>query len=304
MSSSGANKKILQYLCYDLELSTDGSKSELYSRLKEWADDPDKTMTQDNTVDPPTKKLAREVLGSVVMNNVWQDMPQTQLPSWIQCAPLNWGTKKHGKLSSSQWRVICLIHLVVTLVRLWGPLPPDDRRRKLLDNFMDLVKAVTLANLRAIDQHHLDEYRVTIHHYMAGYKELYKDTKVFPVQHEAMHYDETLTRFGPGQGLNAGYYERHIGKLQNQNFNNTFGELEATMLKKSCWESNLRTLLLEDEVIYQHASELIEKFKKYCSEDLRGTRLAFMAHVQRPTADTAYDPSSQSEVLLSSEILG
>jgi hypothetical protein len=54
------------------------------------------------------------VLGRDVMETVWNDMKKSLLPSWISPVPHNWGTKKRGKLSADNWRVICTIHLPIT----------------------------------------------------------------------------------------------------------------------------------------------------------------------------------------------
>ena len=78
----------------------------------------------------------RVVLGATIMEAVWSDMRSTQLPTWITAAPYDWGTPERGKLSADQWRVICTIHLVITLIRLWGN--ETGHKQDLLQNFMDL----------------------------------------------------------------------------------------------------------------------------------------------------------------------
>jgi hypothetical protein len=81
------------------------------------------------------------------MEAVWADMALTELPSWVTDVPHNWGTTVRGKLSANNWRVICTVHLPITLIRLWGgDDAPEDRKDKL-QNFMDLVRAVQIANL-------------------------------------------------------------------------------------------------------------------------------------------------------------
>ncbi|KAI0311337.1 hypothetical protein OF83DRAFT_1068993 [Amylostereum chailletii] len=298
--NNAGRKLIFQFLCHDLGLSTKGTKVELYSQLKQKSGPPLNLARYEETQQTPKLDSSlRIVLGSYIMNRVWEDMSKTQLPSWICAAPKHWGTKKHGKLGSSQWNTICLVHLVITLLKLWGPLPISDRRRLLLDNYIELMKAVIIGNLRAIDQDHINEYSRTIKSYMDGCKELYKDTPVYPVQHSAMHWGDDLFGWGPGTCRNGNFYERIIQKLQDTNFNNKFGELEATMLKKFCQVSNLRSLLLDDAAISSQAPELVEKFKAYCDEDLRGTRLAFMAHARRSGPDIAYHHTSLSQVTLS-----
>ncbi|KAA1477401.1 hypothetical protein DENSPDRAFT_786565, partial [Dentipellis sp. KUC8613] len=161
------------------------------------------------------------------MTQTWADMEETQVPSWTNKAPSNWGTKKRGKLSSGQWQAIALIHLPVTLIKLWGSFDEDDRRRQLLDNYMNLVQAITLANLHTISPAHIEEYDDAIYSYMKGYKELFKHVTVHPIHHVAMHHGDELRGFGPsGASKNGAYYERHIHQLQEVNANQKFGELE------------------------------------------------------------------------------
>ena len=101
-------------------------------------------------------RARRVVLGEDVMNAVWADMKLTQLPSWISPAPPNWGTAKRGKLSADNWRVICTIHLLITLIQLWGR--EQGRKQQLLQNFMDLVSAVRIANMRVSSKNQIDAY--------------------------------------------------------------------------------------------------------------------------------------------------
>ncbi|KAA1475953.1 hypothetical protein DENSPDRAFT_784282, partial [Dentipellis sp. KUC8613] len=161
------------------------------------------------------------------MTQTWSDMEETQVPSWTSKAPPNWGTTKRGKLSSGEWHLISLIHLPVTLIRLWGHLGENDRRRQLLDNYMELVKAITLANLHTISPAHILQYDDAISSYLQGYKQLYKDAKINPIHHLAMHHGDEMRSFGPSPATkNGGYYERHIHQLQEINSNKKFGELE------------------------------------------------------------------------------
>jgi hypothetical protein len=67
-----------------------------------------------------TKSTTSAILGKDVMTAVWEDMARTQLPSWVTDVPHNWGTATRGKLSANNWRVICTMHLPITLIRLWG----------------------------------------------------------------------------------------------------------------------------------------------------------------------------------------
>ena len=94
-----------------------------------------------------TSSATSAILGKDIMEAIWADMKHTELPSWVMGVPHNWGTATHGKLSANNWRVICTVHLPITLIRLWGgDDAPKDWKCKL-ENFMDLVCAVQIANL-------------------------------------------------------------------------------------------------------------------------------------------------------------
>jgi hypothetical protein len=104
------------------------------------------------------KTTTGAILGKDVMEAIWADMKHTELPSWVTNAPYNWGTAARGKLSANNWRVICTVHLPITLIRLWGgDDAPEDRKCKL-ENFMDLVCAVQIANLRSISKNDIELY--------------------------------------------------------------------------------------------------------------------------------------------------
>lgn len=163
----------------------------------------------------------RVVLGKDVMEAVWADMALTQLPTWLTAAPCDWGTKERGKLSADQWRVICLIHLPITLIRLWSN--GTVREEAMLRNFMDLVNAVQIAHMRATSQPQIDAYNQLMFRYVAGLKNLFPDVKLRPNHHVALHIGDMLNLFGPTNSHNASFYERYIKFLHRININQKIG---------------------------------------------------------------------------------
>jgi hypothetical protein len=155
------------------------------------------------------------------MELVWSDMKKTQLPSWISPAPHNWGTPARGKLSADNWRVVCTIHLPITLIWLWRD--EDGRKRELLGNFMDLVTAVRLANMRVSSPGQVDAYEKSIFRYARGIQTLFPQHPLRPIHHGALHIGDVLRRFGPVHSHGAAHYERHIGFLRQININNKVG---------------------------------------------------------------------------------
>jgi hypothetical protein len=170
-----------------------------------------------------TRSATGAILGKDVMEAIWADMKHTELPSWVTDVPHNWGTATRGKLSANNWRVICTVHLPITLIRLWGgDDAPEDRKCKL-ENFMDLVRAVQIANLRSISKNDIELYERYIHRYLTGFKTLYKLAKVKPIHHAALHYGDILRGFGPAHTHGAAFYERYIHSMQSENHNMRLG---------------------------------------------------------------------------------
>ena len=147
------------------------------------------------------------VLGKDVMEAVWADMALTELPSWVTDVPSNWGTAARGKLSANNWRVISTVHLPITLIRLWGGNDAPDHWKDMLENFMDLVHAVQIANLRSISKKEIELYEHYIICYVTRFKSLYKLAKVKPIHHAALHYGDILRGFGLAHTHGAAFYE-------------------------------------------------------------------------------------------------
>jgi hypothetical protein len=170
-----------------------------------------------------TSSVTGAILGKDVMEAIWADMKHTELPSWVTGVPHNWGSAARGKLSANNWRVICTVHLPITLIRLWGgDDAPEDRKRKL-ENFMDLVCAVQIANLRSISKNDIELYDHYIYRYLTVFKTLYKFAKVKSIHHAALHYGDILRGFGPAHTHGAAFYERYIHSMQSENHNMRLG---------------------------------------------------------------------------------
>lgn len=171
--------------------------------------------------EPAQDPNPRHVLGLSVMQAVREDMKQTVIPSWVSPAPMNWGTTERGKLSADQWKTVCTVHLVITLVRLWGG--EDGRKYEILSNFMDLITAVVLLNMRFTSESLVVEYEEAILRYLQGLKALYKDAKFKPIHHASLHLGEFLRFFGPVHAYRSFPFERFNYMLQKQNTNAKFG---------------------------------------------------------------------------------
>ncbi|KAF9488629.1 hypothetical protein BDN71DRAFT_1534924 [Pleurotus eryngii] len=93
------------------------------------------------------------------MQEIWTNMHNTQLPSWVCSVSCKWSTT--SELSADQTHVLCTIHLPITLVRLWHN--ANDRMKALLANFMDLINAVRVANMRTTSPGDVESYTTYMH---------------------------------------------------------------------------------------------------------------------------------------------
>ena len=217
-------------------------------------------------------------------------MKKTTLPSWIGPAPHNWGTTEHGKLSADQWRVLCTIHLPISLVLQWADASP--RYQAMLLNFMDLVTAVRIASVRTTNEEYTVLYEHHIFSYLNGVLELFMDADIKPNHHLSLHLGQFLRTLGPVHAYRAFAFERINYMMQQMETNakhgNCYsnssylrsllffsgtGELERTFLLTACRNANLR-VLLEDERVAHNTEGLLRMFRRFTDGNRRGTRLS------------------------------
>ena len=170
-----------------------------------------------------TAKRAK-VLGRERLQAVWDDMELTVLPTWLPPAPHHIGDGRHGKLSADQWRTFCSVHLVITLVRLWGPLDETDRLHQLLVNYMDLVAACTMATMRTSSAERIQTFQQHYMRYLDQLGTLFPEHSLSPTQHISAHLVEQMAKFGPTHSTWAFVFERTNHMLQQINTNHLFGK--------------------------------------------------------------------------------
>ena len=163
------------------------------------------------------------VLGHTRLQEIWADMEKTTLPSWCTPAPPRISDKGQGKISADGWRVFCTVHLIVTLGRLWGSLPPDSRENKLFLNFCDLIMATKIATGRSITVACAEEFQDCMLRYLGGLDKLFPMYQLIPYHHISIHLRELLCRFGPTTTWRCWVFERYNHMLQNIETNGRFG---------------------------------------------------------------------------------
>ncbi|KJA14089.1 hypothetical protein HYPSUDRAFT_72760 [Hypholoma sublateritium FD-334 SS-4] len=266
------------------------AKPALFNRIKAFSNhDPTKIDTSAPNMnmlrmflsEPDRATPRRIVLGSTVMDQVWADMTRTTLPSWITAAPHNWGTSSRGKLSAAHWRVICTIHLPITLIRLWKE--DNGRLKDLLDHFMDLVTSIKIANMRLSSPRQVDRYNLHIRRYVSRITTLYPDRKLVPNHHAALHIGDVLQNFGP-----VPFFERYINFFHHINTNQKIGELESTYMNTSASSANIRAILADNEHLCQIVYEMTDVMDDIALEDARGFRLASILNPNTPNATSRF----------------
>ncbi|KAJ3530036.1 hypothetical protein NMY22_g8740 [Coprinellus aureogranulatus] len=203
------------------------------------------------------------ILNAIVLMEVVNDIKKTSLPNWIAPPPQNLGSKKQGKLSADQWRTICTISLVVTLIRLWSGGGPFSTAKRWLDNFLDLVIAIRYTTKRSVSDESISVVEEHILKYLQGLVELFGPEVLTINHHLSLHLPDFLRRLGPVHGWWTFAFERYNGIIQRFNTNNKFGELlvihfdrkarlidgagelESTFMRTFCRGGNLRSMMAE-----------------------------------------------------------
>ncbi|KAJ3745537.1 hypothetical protein DFH05DRAFT_1360181, partial [Lentinula detonsa] len=99
----------------------------------------------------------------------------------------------------------------------------------MLVNFMHLVTAVRLANMRVMTEAAIAEVEMHIQEYLLGLigtvpgAGLYPHTHISPYQHMMLHFGSLLRRFGLVHSWRCFAFERLNYMLQNFLTNNRFG---------------------------------------------------------------------------------
>ncbi|KAJ8699104.1 hypothetical protein PTI98_002257 [Pleurotus ostreatus] len=222
------------------------------------------------------------------MKEIWQDMEHTMLPTWVSRVPCDWTLLTD--LNASQTRMLCTVHLPITLIRMWHA--SEGRMREILANFMDLVTAVITANMRTTSKEQIATYDFHITCYMQQAHQLYPDVSIKPIHHAALHVGRMLEDFGPVHSHSSPYYKRYINFLHCMNTNRKpGGQLESMMMMMSARNANLSALLADNTALRNKVSEIVDILAKFSRED-----------TQRLARFGEFEPSSEIKLGLKVEL--
>ncbi|KAI6099082.1 hypothetical protein F5141DRAFT_1066671 [Pisolithus sp. B1] len=199
------------------------------------------------------------VLSDSIIPEIWKDQECLQLPSFLSPGLPKFGSQR-CTLSTDEWRSVGTIHL-----------------GQMLDNFMHLISAIHLANLRSISSQDIADYSFHMDSYLCGFSELYKEAKIQPTHHLSLHFSTLLTLFGPVHSWRAWSFEHYNYILQNIETNRKFGvklsfvECHA-FIEHHNRASNLAVCLLGSR-IPGVLEKLWSTFQQTFHSDIHGTRL-------------------------------
>ena len=163
------------------------------------------------------------ILSKDTLSQIWLDMKRTVLPSEISPVPREVGSPSAGKLTADQWRTFCTVHLVVSLVRLWGNEQPDSHRFKMLSNFLHLVTFTNLLHMRQMTPERIKSIEEENLIYLKGLRTLYPHSTLVPKHHMALHLPAMLRDFGPVHAWRTFAFERLNQIFQNVLTNSLLG---------------------------------------------------------------------------------
>ncbi|PIL26911.1 hypothetical protein GSI_10049 [Ganoderma sinense ZZ0214-1] len=247
------------------------------------------------------------VLDQHTLDQIRKDIAATSFPSWMERPPKNFGSPSHGKLKADQWRTVCTVSLVISLCRLWGSSTASRRQRLLLDNFLDLARAVDLAARHAMDQPRVEKYDGYMLSYLTSLRSLFGHQLV-PNHHLSLHLRECLSLFGPVHAWWAFPFERFNGLLGRLNTNSKSAQMAVTFMRYFYIGVNLRWLMnttkWPDMSHYQH---MVAAYKDAVMNavSIRGVNVADIVAFESHETDTdaymaIYD--EQKEVNLSADV--
>lgn len=165
------------------------------------------------------------ILNGPILKEVWKDTADTIRPSWITPGPNELGSAHEGTLSADEWRTVCSVNLVISMVRLWGHPGASNKEKALLDNFMALMTAVNWATKRSASEKQVMILEEQLQIYLKGVIALFSERSLYPCHHMSLHLPECIRNFGPVHGWWTYPFERYNGIMQRQKTNRKLGKL-------------------------------------------------------------------------------
>ncbi|MBW0506696.1 hypothetical protein O181_046411 [Austropuccinia psidii MF-1] len=179
----------------------------------------------------PLRRLFREKLAGLV------------LPDRIEGLPKDLGSVKHGKLKAMQWHSLWVFAIPLIILELFidnvENIGPKSKRYRILQNTAFLVRCTNLITSWPIKQSTGRKFQQSYEKYNNTSQEIFKNLKVLPNHHYALHIPEQMETWGPMNGVAEFWGKRLVGALQKIKTNERFGDMEQTMMMKIIGQQRL-----------------------------------------------------------------
>ncbi|RDB23075.1 hypothetical protein Hypma_009877 [Hypsizygus marmoreus] len=163
------------------------------------------------------------VLDLELLQKIQSDIRATILPSWMEYPPRNFGSPSHGKLKADQWRTVCSVNLIITLIRIWGIPSASEREKAWLENYIDMVIAAIWVTRWSTSPERIGIFGRHMKRYLVNVKDLFGEDIIVPNHHLSLHLIECLKSFGPVHSWWTFPFERYNGMLRHLKTNNKPG---------------------------------------------------------------------------------
>ncbi|KAI0657552.1 hypothetical protein C8Q70DRAFT_919435 [Cubamyces menziesii] len=218
---------------------------------------------------------ADSVFTGAVLDAVRRDIAAVTLPSWLPRPPRNLGSASHGKLKADQWRTVCTVNMVITLIRLWGASSATNDEKLALTNFLHLVAAVDQATRYSMSAERARRFDDHMLEYARGLRSLY-GADLVPNHHLSLHLADCLLLFGPTFSWWAFPFERYNGLLQKLNTNHKPADMPKTFMRYFYIGARLRWMVATDSKAWPDHPEfrdVLQAFHSAFQDAARGSRM-------------------------------
>ncbi|MBW0481708.1 hypothetical protein O181_021423 [Austropuccinia psidii MF-1] len=162
-------------------------------------------------------------------NLLLKSIGEVVVPAGVTPIPKRVGTAKNGKLKASEWHSLFAIHLplafVDTLINFKTLAKDIARYQIVFENTCSLIECTNIVSSKTYNKDQYIDFQRSYEIYTKTSTLLFRNLKVFPNHHYALHIPEQMRWWGPLIAVSEFPGERLIGKLQKLNKNSRSSEL-------------------------------------------------------------------------------
>ncbi|MBW0514308.1 hypothetical protein O181_054023 [Austropuccinia psidii MF-1] len=149
------------------------------------------------------------------------------IPAGASILPTNLGSAKYGRLKAAQWLTLYTLVMPLVILDIYiegqGTIHVESNRGRFLQNTGDLIQCMRIACTRVLRDGHVGRFYNSYSWYTVTLQKIFKNPRVKPNHHYALHIPEELKIWGPLLGVAAFSGERIIGILQKIPTNGKIG---------------------------------------------------------------------------------